>query len=161
MFSCGNWTDKKLDEKIVIVVEPADTTDLKWVEGVFEHASGDNIYREIWLKKSTMEFTGESYYLNKSDTLFATKMSLQKNNGILKMVYNANGQNEGKDVEFSLSSYHNNTFVFENPFRDFPSVMQYKFIGDSIIDIKQRGFENNQEKVREYTITKVKKNLLF
>jgi hypothetical protein len=46
-------------------------------------------------------------------------------------------------------------YVFENPFRDFPSIMQYKIMGDSVIEVIQRGFEKNKEKVVEYKATKI------
>jgi hypothetical protein len=39
--------------------------------------------------------------------------------------------------------------------------MQYKFIGDSIIEVKEKGFVNDKEKVQEYVVTKVKENLMF
>ena len=160
-FSCTNANSDKITDKLAEENEPKDTTDFKWVEGVFEYTAGANVYRETWKKKSDTLFVCEGYYFSKSDTLFAMTIKLQKNNDALKMIYNVKGQNDGKDVEYSLSSHRNNIYVFENPFKIFPSLMQYKFIGDSIIEVKEKGFVNDKEKVQEYVVTKVKENLMF
>jgi hypothetical protein len=71
------------------------------------------------------------------------------------LFYDVKDQKENKETEFTLTKGENNIYVFENPFRDFPSIMQYKIIGDSVIEVTERGFENNKEKVVEYKAKKI------
>lgn len=144
-----------------VVNDVTDTNSFKWVEGVFEFDSDNGIYTEKWKKVSNTEFTGIDYFLLKTDTLFKMKMRLYKVDDDYKMSYIVNGQNEGKESNFTLTSISGNEFVFENPFRTFPTIMKYKFSGDSVIEVSESGFENNKEKRKEFVLTKVKKQLFF
>lgn len=71
------------------------------------------------------------------------------------MFYDVKGQNENKETEFVLTNNTDNKFVFENPFRDFPSIMEYRLLGDTLIEVTERGFVNNKEKIRHFSLTKI------
>ncbi len=161
LFSCTNNSQKINENKDTFTLKPVDSKELKWAEGVFEYTLEGGIYRENWKKTAENEFVGKGYFLIKEDTAFEMSMKLYKINNELKMNYNVKGQNDNKDVVFTLASHRNRTYVFENPFKNFPSVMQYTFIGDSVIEVLERGFENQKERTREFTILKVKENLMF
>jgi hypothetical protein len=62
---------------------------------------------------------------------------------------------EDKELEFTLTKAEDNLYVFENPFRDFPSIMQYRLFGDTAIEVTERGFEHNKEQVWKYTVRKI------
>lgn len=130
-------------------------TELKWVEGHFRFKSSHGIYDEQWRKIADNEYAGRGWYLHKNDTLFAMKMRLYLSEGLVKMDYNVKGQNEGKDVEFALSKHEGDLYVFENPFRGFPSIMQYKFLGDTAINIVERGFENNEAREQDFIMERI------
>lgn len=83
-------------------------------------------------------------------------MRLVDENGQIKMYYNAVRQNAGKETEFTLTHHDHNKFVFENPFRSFPSVMSYELMGDSAIRIIERGFMQNAEKVEDFVVKKIR-----
>lgn len=131
-------------------------TGIDWFEGNFEYVTEHGLYREFWKKKNENEYIGKGYFLNKNDTSFLMRMRLFKEDGTIKMDYNVKGQNSGKDVQFALTKQDKNLYVFENPFRGFPSIMQYKLLGDTAINIVERGFENNKDKVQDFTIYKIK-----
>lgn len=131
-------------------------TGIKWFEGNFEFSTENGLYREFWKKKNDNEYIGKGYFLNKNDTSFLMRMRLFKEDETIKMDYNVRGQNSGKDVQFALTKHEKNMFVFENPFRGFPSIMQYKLLGDTAINIVERGFEDNKDKVQDFTIYRIK-----
>jgi hypothetical protein len=160
-FSCEYGKADKVGEIENKAIELKDSTNIKWVEGVFEFNGDNGIYREKWKKISNTEYLGFGYFFLKSDTLFKMQMKLYKVDDDFKMSYLVNGQNEGKESNFTLTSKSDNEFVFENPFRSFPTIIKYKFTGDSIIEIHESGFEDKKEKRKEFVLTKVKKQLFF
>lgn len=127
----------------------------KWFEGNYEYISNYGVYRECWVKRTAHEFIGKGYFLHKGDTSFLMKMRLYEDSAGVKMDYNVKGQNNGTDVVFILTKYTDGIYVFENPFRGFPSVMQYKITSDSLITVIEKGFENNKAETREFTVHKI------
>jgi hypothetical protein len=131
-------------------------TNINWFEGNYEYITADGIYREYWRKRNNTEYSGKGYFLHKGDTSFLMKMELYADKGTIKMSYNVKGQNGDKNTEFVLTKQEKGLFVFENPFRGFPTIMRYQLQGDTAINIVERGFEDQKEKVREFTIVRLK-----
>ncbi len=130
----------------------------KWIEGkyiVVHDLSG--FYYEEWFKADNNNYKGTGYFLTRDcvDTILSIKMRLMHEKEKTTLFYDVKGSAESKETEFTLTKGENNIYVFENPFRDFPSIMQYKIIGDSVIEVTERGFEKNKEKVVEYKATKI------
>ncbi len=142
------------------VTEPSEQkeTSLDWFEGNYEYSTPEGLYREFWKKRNEQEYVGKGYFLHKGDTSFLMRMKLYRDKKLVKMDYNVRGQNHGKDVEFVLTKHENGLYVFENPFRDFPSIMQYKLLGDTAIKVTERGFEDNKDKTLEFTLLRMKEN---
>jgi hypothetical protein len=126
----------------------------KWVSGDFVYTSEKGVYAEIWNKAELNEIKGKGFFTVGVDTLFNMTMRLVDVNGQIKMYYSVTGQNGGKETEFTLTHHDNNQFVFENPFRSFPSVMSYELKGDTAIRIIERGFMQNAEKVEDFVVRK-------
>jgi hypothetical protein len=134
----------------------SDTAEIKWVEGEFEYLSSAGVYRTFWRKNEEQQYIGKGYFLAKGDTSFLIRMKLYREKGIVKMNYNVKEHDNGKDIEFTLSKAVDNLYVFENPFRDFPSILQYKFQGDSAINIIERGFDKDRERVKDFTLVRIR-----
>ncbi|HWY13186.1 MAG TPA: hypothetical protein VN026_17750 [Bacteroidia bacterium] len=137
-----------------------DTNDssFKWIEGkyiVVHDLSG--FYYEEWFKVDNNNYKGTGYFLTRDcvDTILSIKMRLMHEKEKTTLFYDVKNSSTNKETEFTLTKGENNVYVFENPFRDFPSIMQYKIIGDSVIEVTERGFEKNKEKVVEYRATKI------
>ncbi len=133
-------------------------TSFNWIQGkyiVINDQSG--FYYEEWKKVDNNNYNGTGYFLTRDcvDTIFSMKMRLIHEKEKTTLFYDVKDQNKNKETEFTLTKGENNIYVFENPFRDFPSIMQYKIIGDSVIEVIERGFEKNKEKVVEYRATKI------
>jgi hypothetical protein len=131
---------------------------LKWPIGHFEYKSELGTYTEIWEKDDKDEIRGRGFFI-KRDTLFNMKMRLVNVNGIVKMFYLVSHQNGGKETEFTLSHAENNVFIFENPFRSFPSIMSYELLGDTAIHIIERGFKEKKEKREEFIVKAIKREI--
>ncbi|MBK7668532.1 MAG: hypothetical protein IPJ32_15050 [Sphingobacteriaceae bacterium] len=130
----------------------------KWIEGKYIVINeGAGFYYEEWFKIDNNNYTGTGYALTLDcvDTVFSMKMRLMHEKDKTTLFYDVKNQNENKETEFTLTKGENNVYVFENPFRDFPSIMQYKILGDSVIEVTERGFAKNKEKVIEYRATKM------
>ena len=114
-------------------------------------------YYEEWKKVDANNYTGRGYFLKKDgiDTLYSIKMRLMHEKDKTILFYDVKDQKETKETEFTLTKGENNIYVFENPFRDFPSILQYKIMGDNTIDVTERGFEKNKEKVVTYQARKI------
>ncbi len=155
-YACTQAEKKDLESTIVNKIDSTSKISLKWAEGSFEYSNTKGIYKETWKKINNTEYKGFGCFCIKTDTVFMMSMRLYKAENTVKMSYKVNHQNEDKATDFILSKQLNNVYVFENPFRDFPSIMQYKFLGDTAIEVKESGFENDKAKVVEFTITKAK-----
>lgn len=130
----------------------------KWIEGkyiVMNDQAG--FYYEEWIKVDENNYKGTGYALTRDciDTVFSMKMRLIHEKDKTTLFYDVKNQNENKETEFTLTKGENNIYVFENPFRDFPSIMQYKILGDTAIEVTERGFAKNKEKVIEYRATRM------
>ncbi len=129
----------------------------KWFEGKYIFSDGGSgIYFENWTKLDSITYEGIGNYITNDliDTIFRMRMKLVINKHKATMFYDVTERKNKKQLEFALTSKENNTYVFENPFHDFPSIMQYKILGDSTIEVTERGFINNKERVREFTLKK-------
>jgi hypothetical protein len=81
-------------------------------------------------------------------------MKLQQTREGLFMFFNVKNQNDNKEVEFRLTKQDNQTYTFENPFRDYPSIVTYKILTDTTINVVMHGFKNGKEKKEDFIITK-------
>ncbi len=129
-----------------------------WIQGKYVVVNDQSgFYYEEWIKVDNNNYTGTGYFLTRDciDTLLNIKMRLMHEKEKTTLFYDVKDQKQNKEAEFTLTKGENNLYVFENPFRDFPSIMQYKIIGDSVIEVTQRGFYANKEKVIDYRATKI------
>jgi hypothetical protein len=123
LIGCDRSTERLAQE------EAADTSFYKknvynaWPTGQFDYVTEKGVYTEVWEKKDSLEINGRGCFTVESDTLFSMRMRMLNINGSVKMYYLVSNQNGGKETEFTLTHCERKRFVFENPFRSFPSVM--------------------------------------
>lgn len=135
-----------------------ENTPFKWIEGKFIYTHEQSgYYYEEWRKVDDNNYAGNAYFLTRDciDTIISVKMQLIHEKEKTTLLFDMKNQANTKEAEFTLTKGENNLYVFENPFRDFPSILQYKFYGDTMIDVVQRGFANNKERVIEYRVRRI------
>lgn len=106
---------------------------LQKLEGEWQELPGIG-YREVWKKEGSglrgagFMHAGESYSQTESLAIVVSDSTL---------VYRATvpDQNEGRTISFPLSSHSDSTLMFSNPNHDFPNVIAYHFVSDSLLHI--------------------------
>lgn len=129
---------------------------LKWISGNYFLKGSMGNYYENWEKQDSVTYHGLGYFLDteNEDTLFRQRMKLLQTPEGIFMYFNVKNQNDNKDVEFRLTKQENNVYTFENPFRDYPSIITYKILSDTSINVIMNGFMKGKEKREDFIITK-------
>lgn len=132
---------------------------MQWPVGLFKYEEENTVYYEEWRQgENPGEYRGSGHFivLQTEDTLFSMHMRLKRAGDKTLMYYLVRGQNNDKETEFTLTKEEDNHYVFENPYRGFPSIMHYTICGDTLITVQERGFdEGQQEKLWEYTVRRI------
>ncbi|MBI3518917.1 MAG: hypothetical protein HY062_06120 [Bacteroidetes bacterium] len=129
---------------------------LEWITGDYYMKSTYGHYYEKWQKKDSVTYYGLGYFMDpeNEDTLFRQRMKLRQAADGVFMYFNVKNQNDNKDVEFRLTKQENQVYTFENSFRDYPSIVTYKILSDSAVNVVMRGFKNGEEKIEDFIISK-------
>lgn len=129
---------------------------IKWISGNFSLKSGYGNYFENWNAIDSVTHHGFGYFMDSEnmDTLFRQSMRLHQTQEGVFMYFNVKNQNDNKDVEFRLTKQENTFFTFENPFRDYPSIITYKILSDTSVNVVMNGFKDGKEKKEDFIITK-------
>ncbi|MFN8115788.1 MAG: hypothetical protein U0W65_06710 [Bacteroidia bacterium] len=86
--------------------------------------------------------------------MFRQRMKLLMQQDGVFMYFNVKNQNDNKDVEFRLTKQENKIYTFENPFRDYPSIVTYKILSDTSVNVVMSGFKNGEAKNENFIIAK-------
>jgi len=129
---------------------------LNWITGNYFFKSSYGNYYENWEKADSVTYYGLGYFMDSEneDTLFRQRMKLLQTRKGIFMFYDVKNQNDNKTVEFKLTKQENKVFTFENAFRDYPSVVTYKMLSDTTVNVIMFGFKNGKEKKEDFIITK-------
>lgn len=128
----------------------------EWISGNYRLISNYGNYTEKWKKVDSLTYFGLGYFLDNDnhDTLFRQRMKLMQTAEGVFMYFNVKNQNDNKDVEFRLTKQERKLFTFENPFRDYPSIVTYKILSDTTVNVVMLGFKNGKEKKEDFIMTK-------
>lgn len=106
-----------------------------WLLGSWEFKNENGTLQEIWTSKNDSTFAGQSYFINKKDTIHNETIDLIEDNGILKYVATIKGENQNLPTTFNFSETEENELKFENPKHDYPSLIFYKLKDSLNIEI--------------------------
>lgn len=106
--------------------------DLDWIIGTRSSQQDQMLIYESWSKTSDELLTGKSYYTENGDTMLLETIGIKQIDGELFYCPAVSNQNEGKAIEFKLTSKNPNELVFENPEHDFPKKIVYIQEGNNI-----------------------------
>jgi hypothetical protein len=105
---------------------------LSALQGTWEMKTSKGILYEGWQKLNDTLMQGGSYKIKERDTIFLERVSLKHTSEGIFYVPVVE-ENNNQPVKFKLTSYSNNSFVFENPEHDFPKRVIYELVSkDSI-----------------------------
>ncbi|HRN40690.1 MAG TPA: DUF6265 family protein [Vicingus sp.] len=106
--------------------------DLDWIIGTRSSQQDQMLIYESWSKTSDELLTGKSYYTENGDTMLLETIEIKQIDGELFYCPAVSNQNEGKAIEFKLTSNKPNHLIFENPEHDFPKKIVYIQEGNNI-----------------------------
>ena len=143
-------------QELELTALPEKASLFNWVTGNYTLKSDYGYYYENWEKQDSVTYKVVGYFMDvdNEDTLFRQRMKLQKTRKGVVMFYDVKNQNDNKIVEFLLTKEENNVYTFENSFRDYPSIVTYKIMSDTSINVVMHGFKNGIEKSEDFVITK-------
>jgi len=125
------------------------------VGGTWKMKTAKGYTCEQWKKVSETELSGKGFKLNGADTVLGESVQLTiKGNNIL-YIPTVEGQNDGKPVEFRLTSVYKNTYQFTNPSHDYPQIVAYQLIGKDSLNAWIDGEMNGAKKRIDFRYKRV------
>ena len=124
-----------------------------WLIGKWENKSDSGLLTESWKKENDSTYLGHSYFI-KGDTLHDEFVKLSEVGGNLVYSPVVKGQNDGKAIEFKMTSATATKLVFENPAHDFPKKIVYNKISDDSIVAEISGMQNGKMASESYPMSK-------
>lgn len=106
--------------------------DLDWIIGTRSTPQDNMLIYESWSKTNDELLSGKSYYTENSDTMLLETIEIKQRDNEIYYCPAVSNQNEGKAIEFKLTSKNPNELIFENPEHDFPKKIVYIKEGDNI-----------------------------
>lgn len=97
------------------------------VQGTWKMETSKGILYEGWQKINDTLMKGGSYKIKEHDTVYLERISL-KHTGDGIFYVPVVEENNMQPVNFKLTCYNNNSFVFENPEHDFPKRVIYELV---------------------------------
>jgi len=127
LFACGDPSDQPAQSP---QIEKTSTLNFDWLLGHWQRSDdqpGFTTY-EQWTKASDSLYLGFSFRMEGLDTVWQEEMRLLATGN--DWVLEASG--EGSVVPFTLTETSANAFTSENPAHDFPKMITYRQVGDSL-----------------------------
>ncbi|MCF8367003.1 MAG: DUF6265 family protein [Bacteroidales bacterium] len=114
---------------------------LQTLEGKWEESPGVG-YREVW-ERSHSGLSGAGFMHSGNSYSQTEKIAIIIDDE--KLIYTARveSQNEGRTVQFPLKSFSDSSLVFVNPHHDFPNLIAYEFLSDSLLKIRVEGITDS------------------
>lgn len=100
-------------------------TDLDWIIGTRSMQQGDQTIYESWTKTNNELFSGKSFFITNNDTTILETIEIKVIDNEIYYCPSVVNQNDGKPVQFKLTSTQPDKLVFENSEHDFPKKICY------------------------------------
>jgi len=127
---------------------------LEWLIGSWIHHQDDGYFSENWTQVNDSVLSGFGYLFLGEDTIFSETISLEQKGEDIFYIVSAQGQNDGKSVQFRLTSDNDGKFVFENPEHDFPKRIMYQFIDNEHFQAVVEGLEAGENRRMVFDFSK-------
>jgi hypothetical protein len=99
--------------------------------------------------------TGVGGMLQGKDTVFQERMTIRQDGRDIYYLPMVKDQNDGKPVEFKMTSALGDEFIFENPSHDFPQKITYRHAGDSLL-AEISGLQNGKQRAEKFPMSRKK-----
>jgi hypothetical protein len=124
LFSCNNEANTEI--KSDNITERKRIDNLQWLLGTWRDSSSAGQLYEIWTKVNDTLYSGKSFMIAHTDTVFYETIMLELKGTDLFYIPTVRNQNNEQPVTFKLISDKYGEFIFENKNHDFPQRIIYK-----------------------------------
>ena len=143
-----------------IQVANAQTNHIKninWLVGNWKMNLPKGSIVESWKRSNDSTLQGKSYFIKlNGDSIHQETVQLIYRNGTTYYIPTVNGQNNNQPVFFKLTSYKNNTLIFENPLHDFPQKIIYTLESENKLNASIEGVSKEKFKKENYLMDRIK-----
>ncbi|WP_235297789.1 DUF6265 family protein [Portibacter marinus] len=112
------------------------SSDFFFLEGLWKLPNRENF--EQW-RISGDTLSGVVFEVNGGKRVVSENMQIYKEDGIVSLYANVQGQNEGITIAFALQHVDQGRYIFENSRHDFPKKIIYKDISPDTLGVEVRG----------------------
>ena len=151
IFSCKKYDKNGREIKDYDELEKAN-----WLLGSWQFETANGNLQEIWSVKNDSTFFGQSYFINKKDTIHIEKVDLVEDKGLLLYISTIKGDNHDLSTTFNFKETEENQLIFENPKHDYPSKVVYTLKDSLHFDIAISGKQLGKKSIENFIMTKVK-----
>ena len=153
IFSCKKYDKNGREIKNFEELEKAN-----WLLGNWEFKNENGTLQEIWTSKNDSTFLGQSYFINKKDTIHNETIDLVEDNGVLKYIATIKGENQNLPTTFNFIETEENQLKFANPKHDYPSLIFYKLNDSLNIELTIYGKQLGKKSLENFNLIKIKEN---
>lgn len=127
-----------------------------WLLGYWENETPNGKLQEIWTEKNDSTFLGQSYFINKKDTIHNETIDLVEDKGVLLYIATIKGENQNLPTTFNFTETEETELKFENPKHDYPSLIFYKLKDSSNLEITISGKQLGKKSSQNFKMVKIK-----
>jgi hypothetical protein len=153
--SCGSETSDKTSSPTADV--SAETVgsmnDFEWLNGWWQNSLPEGIVFEQWTGTNGT-LSGRGGFIKGTDTMIAETISLEQAGKDILYIPTVNGQNNGQPVPFKLTFASADSFVFQNPEHDFPTVITYHKLSENTMTARISGKINGEEQSEAFHLSR-------
>lgn len=125
-------------------------SDLNFMQGNWTDISGTFIgFNERWIAEGDTSFKVIGFTIKENDTVISEVIKVKFSKGILYYSPRVVEQNEGKEINFGLSSGSTtDSFAFTKYDHDFPREIIYKKSSAKLVKVYLNGIDENEKEIR-------------
>jgi hypothetical protein len=130
-----------------------DTGSFDWLTGCWRLERDDGFYEEVWLPAVADGSLGVARNVRKGRTTSHEFMRLElRKDGSIVFFAQPSGQ---APAEFRMAEHAPGRLAFENPEHDFPTRVEYRYVGLNAVHARIAGTRDGQTKVIDYPLQRV------
>lgn len=154
LFACnGSQTTKQIE--IVDNNASSILNKASWLLGAWQGVMEDITMVESWTKQNDTSFVGNAVFTRNGDTLSAESLLIKIVGQDMFYCPTVTNQNDGKTIEFKLTTATDTSLVFENPAHDFPQKISYVKHSDKNLTAEASGMVNGKMERQAFPMSRV------
>lgn len=127
-----------------------------WLPGIWEFSAGEVRMAEQWKRIDSTNLEGASWYITRGDSLLMEKLRITECDSGTYYFAEVSSQNQGRRIDFRLTSSEQNQWVFENPGHDFPQKITYERISSDSLKASIEGIQEGKPRREEFRMGRKK-----